>query len=309
MIGVGLVYAGLLTTLIGITSVVRPAWWPRIRTHRRGAWVLASGLLLIGAGVALPAPETRVTAPVTRLDAFVPVYQFSESHTTRVAAPPERTYAAVKAVTAGEIVLFRTLIWIRRFGRSGPEDIFNAPDRMPILEVATRTSFLLLEEKPNRELVVGTIVLAPPSVRGDRLTPDVFKGLDAPGFAKAVMNFRVEPDGRGGSVLTTETRVFATDATALRGVLAGDLSGERDHPADVAAGHPNTGGGRANLTGFAHPDANPAGLRFRSSHQSGQIEAFERLAERRHSRLLRHARRLTPLPQESGLSRLRRSIR
>jgi len=30
------------------------------------------------------------------------------------------------------------------------------------------------------------------------------------------MNFLVEPDGRGGSLLSTETRVFATDAVARR---------------------------------------------------------------------------------------------
>ena len=30
------------------------------------------------------------------------------------------------------------------------------------------------------------------------------------------MNFRIEPDGKGGSRLSTETRVFATDAASRR---------------------------------------------------------------------------------------------
>jgi hypothetical protein len=34
---------------------------------------------------------------------------------------------------------------------------------MPVLEVMTRTSFVLLADEPNRELVVGAIVLAPPA--------------------------------------------------------------------------------------------------------------------------------------------------
>jgi hypothetical protein len=47
-------------------------------------------------------------------------------------------------------------------------------------------------------------------------TPDAFAVLDAPGFAKAAMNFLVEPDGRGGSLLSTETRVHATDPASRR---------------------------------------------------------------------------------------------
>ena len=43
-----------------------------------------------------------------------------------------------------------------------------------------------------------------------------FKQLTAPGFANATMNFRVEEPGSGTSRLITETRVFATDRTALR---------------------------------------------------------------------------------------------
>ncbi|MGH9675014.1 MAG: hypothetical protein ACRD44_17720, partial [Bryobacteraceae bacterium] len=46
----------------------------------------------------------------------------------------------------------------------------------------------------------------------DRPTPEGFKALHAPGFALAAMNFRVEDTG----LVTTETRVFATDDAARR---------------------------------------------------------------------------------------------
>jgi hypothetical protein len=58
------------------------------------------------------------------------------------------------------ILLFRTLTWLRRFGQPGPEGILDAPERLPLLEVATRTTFLLLAEEPEREVVVGTLVVA-----------------------------------------------------------------------------------------------------------------------------------------------------
>lgn len=44
-------------------------------------------------------------------------------------APKERVYRAIREVTAGEILLFRTLTWLRRFGRPGPESILNYINR------------------------------------------------------------------------------------------------------------------------------------------------------------------------------------
>jgi hypothetical protein len=158
-----------------------------------------------------------VAAPRTLLDRYVPVYQFGEYHTLRVAAPPAAVWRAIHEVPAGEIRFFQTLVTIRRFGRPGPESILNAPARRPLLEVATRTTFLTLATAPERELVVGTVVVAPRGWRrGAVATPEAFRALAAPGFAKAAMNFTVAPDGRGGSVVSTETRVAATDASARR---------------------------------------------------------------------------------------------
>lgn len=217
MIAVVLVYAGFLLVFLGFISLLKPLKLLRIRSRSRGALILLAGLMAVAAGMALPAKETRIAEPRTLLDDFVPVYQFSEFHSTRVAASRDRAYRAIREVTAGEILLFRTLTWIRRFGRPGPEGILNAPERLPILDVATRTGFLLLSEEPGNEIVVGTLVVAP---RGWRLkhrpTPEGFKRLKEPGFALAVMNFRVEDAGPGACRITTETRVYATDTGSRR---------------------------------------------------------------------------------------------
>jgi hypothetical protein len=216
MFGVVLVYAGFISALIGAVATL---WPPRIlglTSRQRGAGILAFGALLVAAGWALPAPETRVASPSSRLDEFMPAWQFSELHTTRVKAPPERVFRAIREVTANEILFFRALTWIRRFGRPGPESILNAPERKPLLEVATRTTFLQLAEEPDREIVVGTLVVAPRGAVIGKPTPAAFKALERPGFAKAAMNFRVEADGAGGSLLSTETRVYATDGASKR---------------------------------------------------------------------------------------------
>jgi len=150
-----------------------------------------------------------------RLEEFVPVYEFNEVHRIRIRAPRIRIHRSIKEVTAGEITLFRALTWIRRFGRAGPESILNAPSHEPLLDVATRTGFLLLAEDPECELVVGIVVIAPGGVKKPA-TPEQFKELVAPGVAKAAMNFRIEDAGDGIWLVSTETRVHATDASARR---------------------------------------------------------------------------------------------
>src|SRR5947209_14101180 len=157
MLGVILVYAGLGAALVGAVATLWPLRILGLSSRRRGAALFVLGVLLVVAGWALPAPETRVASPSSRLDEFMPAWQFSELHTMRVKAPPESVFRAIHEVTANEILFFRALTWIRRFGRPGPESILNAPERKPILEVATRTTFLQLAQEPNRELVVGTL--------------------------------------------------------------------------------------------------------------------------------------------------------
>jgi hypothetical protein len=168
-------------------------------------------------GWVLPAKEVRVAVFRTQLDQFMPVYQFNEVHSGRIVAPKDRVYRAIKAVTADEILLFRTLTWIRRLGHPGAESILNAPEQLPILEVATRTGFLLLAEEPDHEIVLGTAVITPRGWRPKRhITPEDFKTIREPGFAIATMNFLVQDAGAGVCIVTTETRVHATDASARR---------------------------------------------------------------------------------------------
>ena len=216
MAAVWCVYAGAVTAFIGLAASLRPLPFLALSTGRRALVVALMGVFVAAGGAMLPAAETRVTAPATELDRFAPAYQFSERHTIHVDAPPPRVFSAIKTVTADEVFLFRTLVFIRRFGQPGPESILNVPKGTPILDVATRTTFLMLADAPPRELVVGTLVVFPAETRPTSYaTPGAFRALQSPGFAKATMNFLVEPD-TGGSRVTTETRVFATDASARR---------------------------------------------------------------------------------------------
>jgi len=123
-----------------------------------------------------------------RLDDILPRWQFRERHAIRIDAPPERVYAAIRAVTAREIRFFRAFTAIRRLGRRSAESILNPPPDEPILDVATRTGFELLADDPPREVVVGL-----------RISRHVF----------AAMNFFID-----GREVSTETRVHAATRRA-----------------------------------------------------------------------------------------------
>jgi hypothetical protein len=149
------------------------------------------------------------------LERFAPAYQFRERHSRRVRATPERIHRAVWEVTADEIFLFRTLIWIRRLGRPLPPSVLNVPPHTSLLAIATRTTFLTLVDSL-REIVIATVVSRPKGSSRPR-SPDELRELRTrPGYVLATMNFAVEPAG-DVSTLSTETRVFATDgASRLR---------------------------------------------------------------------------------------------
>lgn len=211
-----LCYTGALAMVVGALNVIKPIRILRVRTRQRGALVLAGGALAVLAAC-LPVPSlTAVTSAGSALDECAPAFHFREHHETLVNAPAADVFAAIQATTASEIALFQSFTWLRRFGRPGAESILNAPEHLPILEVATRTTFLKLAERPSQEVVVGSVVMAPAGFRRRHVaTPDQFKAVAQPGFAVATFNFRIVPEG-ALTRLTTETRVVATDNWTLR---------------------------------------------------------------------------------------------
>jgi len=178
--------------------------------------VAGAGLLLAGTGLILPVQESRAARIETRLDEFMPVWQFHEVHTIHVDAPPARVFAASKRVRPDDIFLFQTLIAIRSFGQPPPRIIQDAIGKYTSLhDIATHSTFVSLADDGPREVVDGTIVRRPPGPR-ETLTPDMFRKSLPTGYALAAMNYLITPDGSGGSWVSTETRVFANTPATRR---------------------------------------------------------------------------------------------
>lgn len=156
---------------------------------------------------------------VMLLDELMPEYQFNERHQVLVHAPPERVLEAARLATPGEMPLVRLLFGIRslpaRFaGRRG----LPSEKTESLYEQMLALGFVPLAEEPTREVVAGAIgqmwKVRDGSVAAIRDACE-FAAFGEPGYAKAAMNLLVEPvDCR--TILTTETRVLATDAASRR---------------------------------------------------------------------------------------------
>jgi hypothetical protein len=214
MLGSIIVYAGLVITIAGLILVIKPTDRLHVGSRSQALVIMGTGVLLLGVGMAFPAPETRISKVESRLDEIVPVWQFSERHTIRIAAPSAQVFEAIRNVRGNEVALFKTLTWIRRGGRNTPASILNAGDDTPLLDVAIKGGFVYLADDAPREIVIGTAVISPR--RMGAFTPQTFTPPVPPGYALGAMNFLVTPDGPNASIVSTETRVFASNDLARR---------------------------------------------------------------------------------------------
>jgi hypothetical protein len=161
-----------------------------------------------------------MSAPSTatrHLDRLLPDYDVHEVHSIGVRAQPMEIHRALSELTANEIWFFRALMTVRRLGARGSDG------SRPLLETAQEGGFAILALEPGREVVLGVIgrfwQLRPRAIQPIQ-SPADFAAFAEPGFARAAMNFLIEPLDGGACRVTTETRVIATDARARRAFRA-----------------------------------------------------------------------------------------
>jgi hypothetical protein len=150
---------------------------------------------------------------VSLLEQFMPRFDTRSQHAIEVHAPAQAVFTAVEAVTVKEVRFLRELEFIRALPRLAATGRLDVPTvHAPLVLSFTRGAVLLGARAPE-EVVAGAIGcfwrLAGnvPVVFG---SPEKFLTFTEPGFAKAVVGFRLDPRG-DGILLTTETRFVATD--------------------------------------------------------------------------------------------------
>jgi hypothetical protein len=152
------------------------------------------------------------------LDSFMPTYDAREYHETSVASSPQHAYEAMRAVNMVKSPIVLALVLIR----SIPHLLTGkaSPSRELTIDYLIDFGFVKLGEEPGVELVLGAVGKFWRLDSGfHAISVAEFASFDEPGYAKAVLNFKVH-DRSGASVLiSTETRITATDDHARRKFL------------------------------------------------------------------------------------------
>ena len=158
------------------------------------------------------------------IDRFMPSWSLRQVDRIPVAASPEATWQAVRAVDLYRTALIRGLFELR-----------TLPDRLAARlrgrryhSAATATiddigrsgdgpGFRILDEQPGTEVVVGAIgKFWQPSIPFAAVAPADFAAFSAPGFGKVAWCLRVDPRVGGGAWIGVDVRVSATDAASWR---------------------------------------------------------------------------------------------
>jgi hypothetical protein len=153
------------------------------------------------------------------IDVILPKYDANEVHERSLPATPDVVWAALQTTPQSEVRLAGLLMGIRSLPKwfSKGKALQLSPD-LPALQALQKAGFVLLGETPQQEVVVGAVA------QFWRLTGNVpvrvadrvaFMQFTQPGYARAVMNFRLVPEV-GGTRLITETRIVGTDAASTR---------------------------------------------------------------------------------------------
>jgi uncharacterized protein YndB with AHSA1/START domain len=156
---------------------------------------------------------------VAEIDRLLPAYEFAESHSILIEAPPKRVFAALREPKGSELPLTRLLFAIRGLpsrltGRRGR----RVEGEKPLWDQLLAAGFTVLAERPGEEIVLGIIdqfwkLRGGASQRIE--SAEDFLAFAEPGYGKAVMDFRLMPED-GGTRLWTTTRVHVTDPASRK---------------------------------------------------------------------------------------------
>ncbi|MDQ3940684.1 MAG: hypothetical protein M3238_04950 [Actinomycetota bacterium] len=148
------------------------------------------------------------------IDRYLAVYDIRSSHSIEVDAAATTTYQALR-----ELDLARSVPVAALFALRGLPHLVTGKVRLSrslTLETVLQAGFRILEERPPREFVMGAVgKFWRPDSGLVRIALEEFRSFDEPDYAKAALTFIVEEHGTG-SLLSTETRVACTDASARR---------------------------------------------------------------------------------------------
>jgi hypothetical protein len=155
---------------------------------------------------------TTSTQDRSRIDEFLPNYDFSARYEIRIDAPPSAVYRCLLRSDFSELWLVRVLMTLRS-GKRLPRNRVPSDLRRRL----QGTGFVMLAEAPGDELVIGVAgqFWRPDGGRCLDLTADEFAGFSRPGYAKVAWNFKLRAESPESTLLSTETMIKCFGQAAL----------------------------------------------------------------------------------------------
>lgn len=125
--------------------------------------------------------------------------------------PPEQAFDAVNTFDLADVrqPAVRTAM---RLTRLPGHLLRRRPTRLTLDDLVTRANWLLLGQRPGKDIVLGAVgQFWTPVVRWKRITSDEFAEFNAAGWAKVVIGFTVLPYGEHRSMVAHEARITFYD--------------------------------------------------------------------------------------------------
>ncbi len=144
----------------------------------------------------------------SRIDAFLQNFDFSASYQVLIDAPRSTVYECLLHSDFSELWLMRLLMTIRT-GKRMP----RSPMPGDLRQRLQGTGFVILDEVPNDEIVIGVAgrFWRPDGGRCMELTEADFAEFSRQGYAKVAWNFKLRPElpetESETTILSTETRI------------------------------------------------------------------------------------------------------
>ncbi|MGH9857081.1 MAG: hypothetical protein ACRD4B_04465, partial [Acidobacteriota bacterium] len=141
------------------------------------------------------------------LNTFLPNYLIREIHHFAVRAEPVETYRTICGFDMASVPWIRALFQLRTILDSEPIT------QLTLRDAYTKGRFVRLSEVPDEELVVGaTGKIWRPSIQFKQVQPEDFANFNQAGYGKVAWSMRCEMRKGGGTLVTFEIRIGATDA-------------------------------------------------------------------------------------------------
>ena len=144
------------------------------------------------------------------IDAYLPNYLLREVDHIAVATSPAETFRSFCQFDMASVPWIRHLFQIRTMLDPG-----ERLKKLTLRDAYLRGGFILLKEVEDQELVVGAIgKIWYPSIQFEYVEPHEFATFWNPGFGKVIWSLKCESRTGGGTLITFEVRIGATDASS-----------------------------------------------------------------------------------------------